>query len=294
MKRTQFLKYLAALLLFGSNGVAASRISLSSMEIVLLRVLFGSVLLLAFFLLSGGRFTALRHPRQLGFLAVSGAAMGLNWVFLFEAYRLIGVSVASLLYYCGPVIVMALSPLVFRERLTWPKLLGFAAVLCGLLLVSGRVSATGGSRWGLFCGMMSAVLYAVMLIFNKKASAIVGLENAAIQLFAAFAAVAVVVGARQGFSIAPAAADWAPILLLGVVNTGLGCYLYFSAIGCLPVQTVAICGYLEPLSAVLFSVLLLGETLAPAQVIGAVLILGGAAFGELAKPAAFGRRAASQ
>ena len=72
-----------------------------------------------------------------------------------------------------------------------------------------------------------------------------------------------------------------PILILGVVNTGVGCYFYFSSIGELPVQTVAIGGYLEPLSALLFSAALLAETLTLVQIVGAVLILAGAAFGEL-------------
>ena len=72
-----------------------------------------------------------------------------------------------------------------------------------------------------------------------------------------------------------------PILILGIVNTGIGCYFYFSSIGHLPVQTVAICGYLEPLSALIFSAALLGEKLGPAQISGAALILGGTAFGEL-------------
>ena len=69
-------------------------------------------------------------------------------------------------------------------------------------------------------------------------------------------------------------------LLLGVVNTGFGCWLYFSSIGALPVQTVSVCGYLEPLSAVFFSVLLLHEVLTPARWIGAAMILGGAMLAE--------------
>ena len=72
-------------------------------------------------------------------------------------------------------------------------------------------------------------------------------------------------------------------LLLGLVNTGVGCYCYFSSIGDLPAQSVAICGYLEPLSAVLLSVLILHETMAPLQILGAVLIIGGAVFGECCK-----------
>jgi drug/metabolite transporter (DMT)-like permease len=76
------------------------------------------------------------------------------------------------------------------------------------------------------------------------------------------------------------AEDWLPILWIGLLNTGISCYLYFSSIGHLPVQTVAICGYLEPLSAVVFSFLFLGEILQPIQIIGAVLVIGGAVFTE--------------
>ncbi len=101
------------------------------------------------------------------------------------------------------------------------------------------------------------------------------------QLVISFAIVAVFVGVKQGFAIQIAPADLAPILVLGIVNTGIGCYLYFSSIGSLPVQTVAICGYLEPLAALVFSAVLLGERLDAIQIAGAALILGGAAFGEL-------------
>ncbi|MBQ2924303.1 MAG: DMT family transporter, partial [Anaerotignum sp.] len=72
-----------------------------------------------------------------------------------------------------------------------------------------------------------------------------------------------------------------PVLMLGLVNTGLGCYRYFSAIGRLPVQTVAVCGYLEPLAAVVLSAILLGEGMGVLQILGTVLILGGAMFAEL-------------
>ena len=57
--------------------------------------------------------------------------------------------------------------------------------------------------------------------------------------------------------------------------------LSFGSIGKLPVQTVAVCGYLEPLSAVILAVLLLGEPMTLCQMIGAVLIVGGAVMGEI-------------
>lgn len=278
--RKAYCKYVFALLLFGSNGIVASRISLNSYEIVLLRALAGSLFLSALFLLTGSRLRCRQHRRQFFCLAVSGAAMGASWMFLYEAYRQIGVSLASLAYYCGPVIVMALSPFLFREKWTRLRAIGFCIVLCGICLVNEQAFQTGKTNWGLLCGAMSAVMYALMVIFNKKAAGITGLENAMLQLFIALLTVAAFVGVKEGFAIRIAEGDWIPLLLLGFFNTGVGCYFYFSAIGSLPVQTVAICGYLEPLSAVLFSVLLLQEALTPAQLFGGALILGGAMVGE--------------
>ncbi|MBE6929049.1 MAG: EamA family transporter [Ruminococcaceae bacterium] len=270
-----FFKYIFALILFGSNGIVASRIDLNSYEIVFLRTMIGSILLIAIFVLNRGKLMLRKHKKDFAFLAVSGVAMGTSWMFLYEAYAQIGVSVASLCYYCGPVIVMILAPLLFKEKLTPTKILGFLAVLIGIFLVNGY-GAAAVNRFGILCGLASAVMYAFMVIFNKKAAAITGLENSVLQLFIAFAAVAVFVGFRQGFMIEIPAESIIPVLVLGLLNTGIGCYLYFSSIGKIPVQTVAICGYLEPLSAVLFSVIFLNEKLLPLQIIGAVLIIGGA------------------
>ena len=64
-------------------------------------------------------------------------------------------------------------------------------------------------------------------------------------------------------------------LALGLISAGVGCYFYFSSIGRLPVQTVAVCGYLEPLSALMFSAIFLHERLTAVQLLGAFLIIGG-------------------
>ncbi len=282
MKRAYF-KYIFGLLLFGSNGIVASFIELSSYEIVLLRTLVGSLLLIIIFFAGRGKLTFYHHKKQFLCLAVSGIAMGASWMFLYEAYARIGVSISSLLYYCGPVIVMVLSPILFREKLTAVKVIGFLAVLGGVFLVNSNALSGNGNTFGIVCGLLSAVMYSFMVIFNKKATSITGLENAALQLLISFLTVAVFVGFKQGYAISIPKSSILPILILGLLNTGIGCYFYFSSIGKLKVQTVAICGYLEPLSAVLFSVAFLKETMLPLQIAGAVLIIGGAMYGELVK-----------
>jgi len=282
--KESYFKYFAALLLFGMNGIVASYIALTSYEIVFTRTLIGSMLLVAIYVLTRQKVHLLQNKKHTLCLIISGIAMGTSWMFLYEAYQRIGVSMASLAYYCGPVIVMILAPILFREKLTWAKVVGFLAVLVGMFCVNAQSLNELKTTLGLFCGIMSAVMYAFMVIFNKKAKSITGLENSMWQLLTSFLTVAVFVGVKQGFVIHIESGNWIPILILGIFNTGIGCYFYFSSIGNLPVQTVAICGYLEPLSAVVFSVLFLQESMNMGQVIGAVLILGGASFGELFHP----------
>ncbi len=280
MNNKAFFKYLFALLLFGSNGIVASFIDLSSQKIVLLRTMIGSFLLISLFFMSGGKPIFYKHKKHSLFLTLSGIAMGTSWMFLYEAYTRIGVSIASLLYYCGPIIVMMLSPLLFKERLTTNKVFGFLAVIIGVILINGNAFDDKGDMLGIVCGLLSAVMYAFMVICNKKAKDIVGLENSTLQLTTAFLTVAIFVGSRQDFVMQIAPTSIVPILILGLLNTGIGCYFYFSSIGKLKVQTVAIFGYLEPLSAVLLSVIFLNETMLPLQIIGAVLIIGGAIISE--------------
>ena len=301
-----YAAYLSSLLLFGSNGIVAAMIALPSLDIVVARTFLGALLLGAFFGASlvarhaksrrgtacdpASSVTARQSIAAIALLACSGAALGASWIVLFEAYRLVGVGTASLMYYCGPVIVMAVAPLLFRERLGIKKIAGFGAVALGAVLVSVQALDGGQDPQGLALGAASAIAYAVMIVCSKKATAVCpaaadrGLRNSFIQLLAGFAVAAAYSALTQGpdaLLIPAAPADIAPLLMLGLINTGIGCFLYFSSIGRLPVQTVAVCGYLEPLSAVVLATLILGEPMSAVQLAGAVLIVGGAAFCEL-------------
>lgn len=281
MRSPHFIKYILALLLFGSNGIWAAAIALSSQEIVFLRLLLGAIALVVLVLVTRPKLLALRYKRDLAFLALSGCAQGVLFLFLFRAYQLVGVSLASLAYYCGPVLVILVSPLFFREKLTRWKVLGFLFVLAGVVLVNGQAAMDGKPLWGLVCAGLASLMYAVLVVATKKNEHIHGLENPCIQLLFSLLTVSLYLACTQGFAIQVQPGDWLPVLVLGLLNTGLGCYLYYSSIGHLPAQQVAIFGYLEPLSSVFYSALLLHEVLFPIQWVGGLLIVFGALFAEL-------------
>ncbi len=284
MNKNNYIKYIFALLLFGSNGIVAQQIDMDSTNIVLVRTFIGSVLLLTIFYLSKNRIDFKNTDKKsMLYLTISGIAMGCSWMFLYAAYRQIGVGMASLLYYTGPIIVMILSPIIFKEKITAQKCICFAVVLIGIFLLNIQQGKFELKSTGFILGILSAVMYSIMVIANKKADKITGMKNASLQLLTSFLTVAVYLLIKGEFltSLPKAPAQWLWLAFLGLINTGIGCYLYFSSIGSIPVQSVSILGYIEPLSALIFSVLFLKEEFILIQIIGAILILSGAVFSNI-------------
>lgn len=281
--KKDYLKYLTGLLLFGSNGIIASHIVLSSYEIVFLRSVLGSLLLIVLYLASGHHFTAFSHKKDLLFLTASGIAMAADWLFLFEAFQQMGVSLSIIINYCGPAIAVAASVILFQDKLTLSKAIALGTALVGAILVNSFSDGSMVTPAGLLCAVISAFSYAALVILNKCSKNITGTENAVIQLFVTAVTVTVYMGIRYGLQFSIPADNWPWILWLSLLNTGIGCYFYFSSISSLPVQTVAVCGYLEPLSAVLFSLIFLHEAMVPLQWVGGLMIIGGALFSECMK-----------
>ena len=273
--------YILSMLIFGLNGFLAAHIDLTGSQVVLLRTLIGGTMLTALVLFQGGfDREAVRSERM--WLILGGAALGANWVALFEAYRMLNVSLATLIYYVGPMLVLLLSPMLFREKLTGRKIAAICIVAVGLICISGSIAFGGLSAAGLATAIVSALFYSSLIIFNKRIVRTSGMQTAAIELDVAFVVVLVYVLLTAGLPH-PQKAELPYILIIGLVNTGLAYLLYFSGLQKLPGQSVALISYVDPVSALLFSAVLLGESMTPVQLIGAVLIIGGAMFGELKK-----------
>ena len=271
--------YILAMLIFGTNGYLVAHLSLQGSQIVLVRTLVGGLLLTAIVLLRGGfDREAVRAERR--DLLFGGVALGLNWVALFTAYRLLNVSLATLIYYAGPMLVLLFSPLLFRESLTPQKIAAVAIVAAGLFCITGSITSAGMSLTGLLAAVLSALFYASLIIFNKRIVKTGGMQTAALELDVAFVVVLIYVLLTAGIPH-PLKADIPYLLVLGLVNTGIAYMLYFTGLQKLPGQSVALISYVDPVSALVFSALLLHETMTPLQMLGAVLIIGGALLGEL-------------
>ena len=273
--------FIASMVIFGTNGLIVANISLGSAEIVLMRTFLGSLFLLAIVLVKRS-FSFADLKADLIPATIGGAALGLNWVLLFSAYRSAGVGLSTLTYYCGPIIVLALSPVLFREKLTWNKLLAIAAVAVGMFCITGDIKPGSDVQTGILFGGGAALLYASLIVANKRVKRLSGLNCAMYELIVAFFVVLIyLLASNVKLPVIPAAEDIVWVLAIGLVNTGLAYYLYFSSLQKLPGQTVALVCYIDPLTALLVSGAFLGEKLLGVQIAGAVLILGGACLGEL-------------
>lgn len=289
MNKGNFKSYVAligSMLIFGTLGVVRRYVPLSSAMLALCRGALGSVFLLLFVLVRGGKLKLPERKATL-WLVLTGAVMGLNWMLLFEAYSYTTVAAATMCYYMQPTIVILLSPLVFRERLSGRKLACAAAAIVGMLFVSGVLSGGIGQVRdirGIAFGLGAAALYAAVIILNKKVVVEDIYAKTVIQLAGAALVMIPYVLLTEGVpELTLTAADIGMVLLVGIVHTGITYALYFGSMQRLRAQTVAVMSYIDPVFALLLSAAVLHESLTPLGIVGAVLIIGSAIISETAK-----------
>lgn len=280
--------FIASMQIFGTIGIFRRSIPLPSAFLAFARgILGGLFMLLLGRLRRKGASTSL--PRRILLrLTVTGAMIGFNWMLLFEAYNHTTVAVATLCYYMQPTLVILLSPLVFRERLTAGKGLCALVSIIGMVLVSGAAesgSTQGRDMTGVLLGLGAAALYACVVMMNKKTQGVDAYQKTTVQLLSAGIVMVPYLLLTRGFSgIGGALASPSVVLLLltvGILHTGVAYAMYFGSMDGLNVQSIAVLSYIDPVSALLFSAVLLREPLTPLNLVGAVLIIGAAAVSEM-------------
>ena len=284
MKKENKAKVLMALamFIFGTLAPFVRNINVSSGELALYRAVLAAVLLGTFLLITKQKIAIRNIKKELLLLLLSGAAMGANWILLFEAYRYTTVSVATLSYYFAPVIVMVVCPLLFKEKLTGKQILCFVMSTVGLVLITGTAGGGKQDLVGIAFGLGAAVLYATVMLLNKFIKGVTDIHRTFIQFLAAVLVLIPYVTFTSGFTLGELnSKGWICLLIVGLLHTGITYCMYFSALKELSGQKVAILSYIDPMVAVLVSVLWLKEGISVSQVVGGLLILGFTLWSEL-------------
>ena len=261
---------------FGTIGYFVRNIDLPSGEIALYRAFFAILLIGGYMLFTKQRINFKKAKKELLLLALSGGAMGINWILLFEAYKHTTVSVATLSYYFAPVIVTIACPILFKEKMSAKKWVCFIMATLGLGLITGIGGMGEGDHLrGILFGISAAFFYATVVILNKYIKQISGIHRTFLQFVSAFGVLLPYVLLTDGINLSSLnGVGWASLVTVGLLHTGVTYCLYFSALKDLPGQTAAVLSYIDPLVAVIVSVTLLGETITPMQLVGGGLILG--------------------
>lgn len=313
--KSSLMMLVSAMLIFGTIGIFRRYIDLSSGLLAFLRGVIGAAFLLAVMLIRGGRAKKRTvtgtdkkkndvslsktegegedifiHKKSISIiklclLILSGGLIGINWMLLFEAYNHTTVAVATLCYYMQPTIVILLSAVIFRERLNVKKICCALAAIVGMILVSGVIGGSSlpeGNSKGVMLGLGAALFYSAVVLLNKKIGSMDVYVKTVIQLISAsLVLVPYLVITEDISAVSMDGMEILMILIVGLLHTGIAYALYFGSMAGLRAQTIAIFSYIDPVTALILSALILGEPFTAGGAIGAVLIIGAAIISEL-------------
>lgn len=288
-ERENKISYLLMILsmgIVGTIGIFRRYIPLSSPQLAFARGIIGAISLTLFVLIKKREELTKIEGKKLMPLIINGAFLGINWILLFEAFNYTTIATATLCYYFQPTIVLLLSPLFFKEKLTAKKLICAVTALFGMLFVSG-IATEGASIGsdnlrGILLALGAAVFYSAFTILGKKIDGVTPYLKTIIQLFSAAIVLLPYLIITNAFSeIRLDTMAIILILIVGVVHTGIVYAMYFASMKGLKAQTISILGYIDPVVALLVSGIILRENITLFSVLGAALIIGSAIISEV-------------
>lgn len=279
----------SSMVIFGTIGIFRKYIPLPSSVVAMARGFIGMVFLLLVIFAKRERPSAEAIKANLRMLILSGVALGFNWILLFEAYQYTTVATATLCYYMAPIFVILVSPILLRERLTKKRVLCVVVALLGMVLVSGVLqSGVSGltELRGILLGLGAAMLYASVILLNKKIKDISAYDKTILQLGVAAVVLLPYTLVTENMSeLALTPLMIVMLLVVGVIHTGVAYALYFGSMKHLKAQTVALYSYIDPIVAIILSALFLHESMGILEGIGACMVLGATMISEFEKEA---------
>lgn len=275
------LRIVAAATVWGTIPVALSQLTrLPALVIVFWRVTISGTVLLAYQAARGHGLAEYRRmgDRRLSALALNGALLALNWVLFFSGLKLAGVAIAEILGYMGPVFVAALTPLALRlpfdRRVVLPLVLALTGTV--VILTAGVSGPQYGPNvpLGALMAACSSLTYAFLILNSKRLLP----GTPTVTLLTAESVTAAVLLLPAAFLLPGPAAprEFGALAVLALVHTVATGLLFVSGLRRVRADHAAVLTYAEPVSAVLFGALLLGQPVTLATVLGggAVVVAG--------------------
>lgn len=274
--------FIFAMVVFGTIALFVKNINLSSGEKALYRAVLALIIIGVYLLVTRSKIDLKSMKKELILLLISGAAMGFNWILLFESYNYTTIAVSTLCYYMAPIIVTVFCAVMFKEKLSKKEIICFSLATLGVVLVVGTVNTSGKGTdlKGILFGLGAACLYATVIIINKYIKKVEGIHRTFFQFLSAIIVLLPYVLLTDGINISTLSKEgWIYLLILGIVHTGIAYCLYFSSMRKMKGQEVAVLSYIDPFVALMISITI--ETPTVYQIIGAIMIIGFSVVNEI-------------
>lgn len=253
--------------------------------LVAFRAVVGWAAVFLFVLATGGARSLLVSRRDLAFLVPLGlVGIGAFYLLYFYTVRESTIGTAAILLYSSPAFVVILARLFLGERLGLPKIAALVLTFFGISLVAGAYDPANleVGPTVLITGLLSGLTYGLYSIFGRPVAG--RLSPAVILSYALFFGAVLLVafaiptlGTLAGLSFG----SYAILLMLAVVHTALAFALYTFGLGRLGAGRSAIVATVEPVVAGTIGIVLLGEEATPLKIVGALLVLAGAALAQV-------------
>ena len=214
---------IASMAIFGTLGVFTRNIAVTSGELALYRAVLAISLIAVYLVCTKQNINLKASKKELVLLLFSGAAIGINWILLFEAYKYTTISAATLSYYFAPVIVTVICPILFHEKLTGKQIFCFIMSTLGLIMITGTSNIRDKRDFiGILFGISAAIFYAAVIILNKFIRNIDGIHRTFLQFLSAIIILVPYVLLTSGIHLGNLdIKGWGNLLIIGLFHLSL-------------------------------------------------------------------------
>ncbi len=260
----------SAVLIFGLTALFSKLISLTALEITLLRSVFAVFIIFAIFLWQK-KSIKLSHPKDYGIVILLGVLLALHWVTYFHSMQVSSIAVGVIALYTFPIITVFLEPLFHGERPHIKDVISAFTVLFGIYLLVPEFSLSNETTLGILWGVLSALFFALRnIVQGHYFKAYTARHSLFYQTLVTF-----IVLLPFSFEVIPAVTNiqWGQLLILGVFFTAVPHILFAFSLLNLKAKTVSLVACVQVVYATIFAALLLSEWPQLSTVVGGLIVV---------------------
>lgn len=267
-----------SIMLFGFSAVLSQFVDMPSVITAGGRVICSSVTLLIFLLATKSNLK-LRCKKDYGIAMITGVVLAVHWTTFYQSIQSSSVAVGIITFSSFPLFLTFLEPIIFHEKLRLRNIISALILLLGVGITVPAFSLENETTIGIVWGVVAALTYAVMTLFNRYLSRFY--ESKTICFYEQGTAAVVLLPALFLIEARWTVQSVAGIAAIGVVCTAIAQTLYVAALKKVKAQTAGVISGMETVYGILFAFLFLHEIPGVREVIGGIIILGVAVFSSI-------------